>query len=172
MLYVFVEGPDDHNFFDKVFGSSLGNYQVVEYAKLQHSKTNSFIRSINSMLNSDYLFFCDEDRKGIENKRSQILTRYHDLDAKKLFIVQVEIESWYYAGVSRDNCQRLNMRNFQEDTNSLTKEQFNSKMRRPSERKYIMAQILECYEASLANTRNSTFFNFSSSIEREPAAVL
>ena len=171
MLYVFVEGPDDHNYFDKIFGELWGNYQVVEYSHLPHSKTNNFLKSINAMSDSDYLFFCDEDRKGKENKRTQMLTRYRNLDANKLFIIQVEIESWYYAGVSQENCQRLKLRNYQEDTNTLTKEQFNSKLWRPSDRKYIMAQMLECYEKALAKTRNSTYYSFSSSLEREPAAV-
>ena len=171
MLYVFVEGPDDHNYFDKIFGELWENYQVVEYSHLRHSKTDNYLKSINAMSDSDYLFFCDEDGKGKENKRTQMLTRYHNLDTNKLFIVQVEIESWYYAGVSKENCQKLKLRNYQEDTNTVTKEQFNSKLRRPSERKYILAQMLECYEKALAKTRNSTFLSFSSSVGRETAAV-
>jgi len=171
MLYIFVEGPDDHNFFDKVFGGIWGDYQVIEYAHMQHDKINGYLNTIKSVQDWDYLFFCDEDRKGIKNKRLEILKRFHALDPDKLYIVQVEIESWYYAGVSQEESQRLKMRKYQNDTNTLTKEQFYSKLQRPSERKYIMAQILEIYAKPLAKTRNTSFSSFYSYIAREPVAV-
>lgn len=170
MLYVFVEGPDDANFFAKVFGSYFGNYSIIEYANMPKVKLNNFIRTIPSIPNSDYLFFGDEDGKGIKNKRNELLSLYNTLSENKLFIVQYEIESWYYAGVSQENSKKLKLKHFQQNTDSLSKEQFYAKLPRPSERKYIMSQILTCYSDELAATRNYSFLSFFSKI-KEPVAV-
>lgn len=164
MLFVFVEGPDDYNFFDKIFGNIWGEYRIIQYANTQQDKIINFIMAIKAMPNCDYLFFCDEDGKGIEKKRSEILQSIRGLDPAKLYLVQYEIESWYYAGLSREESKRLKMRKYQNDTNALTKEQFNAKLQRSSERKYIMAQILEIYAKSLAKTRNTSFLRFCSCI--------
>lgn len=170
MLYIFVEGPDDYNYFEKVFGDFFGEHKIINYASMTQIKLNSFIRTIPSIPNSDYLFFSDEDGKGIENKRNELLTQYDSLSSDKLFIVQFEIESWYYAGVSQENCKKLKLNHYQHDTNTLTKEQFYSKLLRPSERKYIMSQMLTQYSKGLAETRNNSFGIFYSKA-KEPAAV-
>lgn len=80
------------------------------------------------------------------------------------------IKSWYYAGTSRDDCCRLKLKSYQEDTSTLTKEQFQSKLSRPSERKYIMSQILMCYSKELAQSRNNSFCCFNTYV-KESAAV-
>lgn len=171
MLYIFVEGPDDYNFFEKLFGQSWGEHQIIQYACEKDSKINSYIRSINSVPGWDYLFFCDEDGKGFVHKRTELHAKYDELDLDKLLFVQYEIESWYYAGVNRDDCNRLKIRFIQGDTNRLTKEQFNAKLKRLSDRKYVMAKILECYNIELAATRNRTFDKFLEAIKEEPVAV-
>ena len=171
MLYVFVEGPDDSNFFKTVFSPLWGEYHPIEYSQMKKDKVNNFIKSIKSMPGTDYLFFSDEDGKGIIEKRVEVLTLYNELEPENLFIVQFEIESWYYAGVSRENCDKLKIQKYREDTNSLTKEQFYSFLLRPSEKEYVMAQMLLCFSKELAITRNDTFSSFYKQIKREPAAV-
>ena len=174
MLYVFVEGPDDSQFFEKIFASFLGeltvDYQTIEYASMSQIKLNNFIRTIGQLPDSDYLFFADDDGKGVETKRNDLLTRCTGLSSDKLFIVQFEIESWYYAGLSLDDHKKLKLKSYQRDTNTLTKEQFNAKLPSPRDRKYIMAQILSCYSKELAETRNNTFSIFYAK-EKELAAV-
>ena len=170
MLYIFVEGPDDYNYFEKIFGESFGEYKIIKYASMSQVKLNNFIRTIPSIPNSDYLFFGDEDGKGIENKKTELLSQYDSLSSNKLFIVQFEIESWYYAGISQDMCKKLKLKHYQQDTNTLTKEQFYSKLSRPSERKYVMSQILTLYSKELADIRNNSFNVFFSKM-KEPAAV-
>lgn len=170
MLYIFVEGPDDYNYFEKIFGESFGEYKIIKYASMPQVKLNNFIRTIPSIPGSDYLFFGDEDGKGVANKKTELLSQYNSLSSSKLFIVQFEIESWYYAGVNQDVCKKLKLRHYQHDTNTLTKEQFYSKLSRPSERKYVMSQILTLYSKELAEIRNNSFNAFFSKI-KEPAAV-
>ena len=170
MLYIFVEGPDDRNYFETVFGKQFAEHKIIEYSKTKKEKINAFLRSINSIPNSDYLFFGDEDGKGVENRKKALLGLYKNLSCEKLYIVQYEIESWYYAGVSRDDCRRLKLKNYQEDTATLTKEQFESKLFRPSKRKYIMSEILKCYSKELAQSRNNSFCYFNTYV-KESAAV-
>lgn len=170
MLYVFVEGPDDYNYFDKIFGSFFKDYLIVQYAQMTNNKISNFLKSISSMPNADYLFFADEDGKGIDNRRHECLSQYQCLVNNKLYIVQYEIESWYYAGVSQKDCKALKLKNYQDDTNSLTKEQFYAKLLRPSDRKYVMAQMLNCYSKELSEKRNNSFADFSI-ITKELTAV-
>lgn len=170
MLYIFVEGPDDYNYFNKIFGESFGEHKIIQYASMTQVKLNDFIRTIPSIPNSDYLFFGDEDGKGVENKKSELLSQYNSLSKDKLFVVQFEIESWYYAGATQEVCKKLKLKHYQYDSNTLTKEQFYSKLSRPSDRKYVMSQILLQYSKSSARTRNNSFNVFVSNI-KEPAAV-
>ncbi len=170
MLYVFVEGPDDYTYFDKVFGGFWESYKIITYSHMKKSKLNDFIRSVSSMPGCDYLFFCDEDGKGIENKKAELLSNYNQLSTDRIFVVQYEIESWYYAGASTEICKKLKLVHYQEDTNSLTKEQFDHKLQRPSDRKYIMVQLLLQYSKDLAKTRNNSFGIFFNAV-KEPAAV-
>lgn len=171
MIYVFVEGPDDSRYFESVFGCMFGEHRIVEYAKMTKEKIKKYIQAIRNMPNSDYLFFSDEDGKGVDNKQNEIVNKYNCLESEKVFIVQYEIESWYYAGLDQNECKKLKINNFQFYTNRITKEQFYAKLLRPSDRKYIMAQMLLVYSKELAETRNNTFSNFYQKIKKESAAV-
>lgn len=174
MLYVFVEGPDDSQFFETVFSSFFGepsvDYQMIQYASMPQIKLNNFIKTIHQLPGGDYLFFADDDGKGVNAKRNALLSIYSELSSDKLFIVQFEIESWYYAGLSLDDHKKLKLQSYQRDTNTLTKEQFNAKLPSLRDRKYIMAQMLTCYSKALAETRNNTFRIFYAK-EKELAAV-
>lgn len=144
--------------------SSASNLKIIKSSNIlgrKKKKISEYLRSISSMPNSDYLFFGDEDGKGIENRKEALLGLYRNLSCEKLYIVQYEIESWYYPGTSRDDCRRLKLKSYQEDTSTLTKEQFQSKLSRPSERKYIMSQILMCCSKELAQNRNNSFCCFN-----------
>ena len=171
MLYIFVEGFDDEDYFDKIFATSLGEYKIIQYAQKNKEKINKFLKSIKCMPDSDYLFFADEDGKGIQNKLGEIESTYTELEAQKIIIVQFEIESWYYAGVSLDICKKLKISHYQFNSDTLTKEQLYNKFAKQSDRKYIMAEMLNCYSLDLAITRNTTLNAFFEAIKKEPAAV-
>lgn len=163
MLIVFVEGPDDEAYFTKIFAPSWGLCKIIQYAGMKKDKINNYIKSISCMPGSDYLFFGDSDGVAINEKRQALLSNFPNLDADKVFIVQFEIESWYYAGVDEQTCRKLKMKHFVFPTDNLTKEQFNAKLARPSDRKYVMACILNQYMLDLAVTRNSSLNEFAGS---------
>ena len=75
MLYFFVEGPDDEQYFTKIIAPFAGTYQVVRYANMQNRKINNFLRTIEQMPDCDYLFFGDADRKSIEEQKACLLKK-------------------------------------------------------------------------------------------------
>ena len=169
MLHIFVEGPDDERFFAKIYGNCFGDYKIIKYSGLTPIKINNYVRSISCMPDSDYVFFGDADGKTIGEKRDILIDRYPSLDSGKVFIVQYEIESWYYAGASASICQKLKLKQYIHNTDGLTKEQFNGKLPKKADRKFIMAELLEMYELELALSRNTSLSLFDVSIEKEPA---
>lgn len=169
MLHVFMEGPDDERFFTKIYGDCFGCFNPILYAGWPPAKINNFIRSITCMPDSDYIFFGDADGKTIDEKKNILLSRYSNLDSSKLFIVQYEIESWYYAGASATVCQKLKMKQHIYNTDGLTKEDFNAKIPQKADRKFIMSQILEFYELNLATLRNTSLSRFNAHMKKEPA---
>ena len=164
-----MEGPDDKRFFTKIYGDYFGCFNPILYAGWPPAKINNFIYSITCMPDSDYIFFGDADGKTIEEKKNILISRYPNLDSRKVFIVQYEIESWYYAGVSTTVCQKLKMKQDIYNTDNLTKEDFNAKLPQKVDRKFIMSQILELYELNLAISRNTSLSRFNAYMKKESA---
>lgn len=169
MLHVFVEGPDDERFFSNIFGDFFDDFKVVRYAGLTLARVNNFIHSIDHMPDSDYIFLGDADGKSIDEKKNILISHYSNLDSNKVFIVQYEIESWYYAGASVGVCKDLKLKQYIYNTDSLTKEAFDAKLPRRADRKFIMAQLLEMYELGLAVSRNTSLSLFNASMGKESA---
>jgi len=61
--------------------------------------------------------------------------------------------------------KKMNMRKYQEDTNTLTKEQFIAKLLRPSEKAFILQRILEVYDLACAVGRNDSLRRFCASLQ-------
>lgn len=169
MIHIFVEGPDDERFFSKIYGVCFESFKIIQYAGWPPAKINSFIHSIDCMPNSDYIFLGDADGKTIEEKKVLLLDRYSNLTSDKLFIVQYEIESWYYAGASPAVCQKLKLKQYIYNTDNVTKEEFNNKLPKRTDRKFVMAELLELYKLSVAVNRNASLLLFDMSIKKEPA---
>lgn len=106
----------------------------------------------------------DSDGKSIDDTKTYIKSIYANVDTEKIIVVQYEIESWYYAGLSRVDHDRLKFKKYLDDTNSLTKEAFYSKLPRFSERIFYMQQILKCYNVSQARKRNHSINSFFDTI--------
>ena len=171
MVYIFVEGHFDEDYFSKLFFVNLNENTFIQYSSLKVEKVNAFIRSIKSMPNCDYLFFADADGLQIQEKREKILSQYN-IESEKLCIVQYEIESWYYAGVCQEECLKLKMKHFEYKTDVITKEMLKSKMKKPSENQLILAKMLEIYSIDLAVLRNDSFKSFFEQHIREPIAAV
>ena len=160
MLYVFVEGYDDKRFISKFLNDC--DIEIIEYASDKKEKTDNFIKSIKSMPYADYLFFADADGRTIADTKQYIQSIYTNIDIEKIIVVQYEIESWYYAGLTQANHEKLNFKRYTHDTNSLTKEMFNAKLPKPSDKIFYMQHILNCYCIQDARQRNrsiNTFFD-------------
>lgn len=162
MLYVFVEGYDDKRLISKFLNDC--NTGIIEYASDKKEKTDNFIKSIKSMPYADYLFFADADGKTIADTKAYIKSIYTYIDIDKIIVVQYEIESWYYAGLNQTNHDRLKFKKYVHDTNSLTKEMFNSKLPKLSDRIFYMQQILNCYCVQEARQRNISINSFFDTI--------
>lgn len=158
MLYVFVEGYDDKRFISKFLNSC--DTDIIEYASDKKEKTDNFIKSIKSMPYADYLFFADADGRTISDTKVYIKSIYPNIDMDKIIVVQYEIESWYYAGLSQTNHDKVKFKRYVYDTNSLTKEMFNSKLPKLADRIFYMQQILNCYCVQEARQRNCSINTF------------
>lgn len=164
MLYIFVEGTDDELFFRSVFSDRLTECQYVPYAHMKNEKLNSFIQSIECIPYATYLFLADADGKDDSTRIGELLDGCPALSSQNIWIVRYEIESWYYAGLTISDGKKLGLRRYQEDTNTLTKEQFVAKLLRPSEKAYIMQRILELYNLACAVGRNESLSRFSNAL--------
>lgn len=164
MIYIFVEGDRDENFISKVLGnlieSIFGYYKIVTYSNMKKKKTKEYIQTIKRMNDSDYLFIGDQD--GNIEKKDKLLEEYPFLDSDKVFISIYEIESWIIAGISDKLMKKYKIKAFS-NTESITKEKFNSI--KPSElyTNEFISYILEEYDILKAIEKNSslnTFYQF------------
>lgn len=169
MVYLFIEGPDDEKFFSRVFGGFWGEIKYIQYSGWTNGKINNFIKSISCMPTSCYYFIGDADGKSIEQKANILAKKYKNLECARVFIVQYEIESWYYAGIGEALHQKLGMKRYIYCTDCLTKEDFNFKLSKKMDRKYAMSQILSFYDLQIALNRNNSLRIFNNGIKKEPA---
>lgn len=169
MLYVFIEGPDDERFFSTIYARIFKESKFIPYAEWPYLKIDRFIRSIDCTSVHDYIFLGDADGHHPQEKAQRLKEHIKSLNLDKTYIVQYEIESWYYAGVNPDACRELNLRQYEYCTDMITKEQFNAKLPKKADRKYVMTRILAMYDLEYATARNRTLYIFNRRIREEPA---
>ncbi len=132
-LFIFVEGPDDERYVEKVILPILkekyAHIKVIKYAKLPKTVVENFIKTYKKQPSSDYLFLCDMDARGnsalciTKRKEKEQNTFGNLIDRDKLVVVKEEIESWYIAGITPENLKKLKIKPFT-DTQSMSKEEF------------------------------------------------
>ena len=169
MLYVFVEGPDDERYFEAVYGDffreRFGGFSTVLYAQEKRKKINGFLSNIPNMPDSEYIFFGDADGKSLEERKSDLIEKYTSLSGDRVYVVQFEIESWYYAGVEEASCKDLGLKHYEFRTDALTKEDLCAKFTSRADRVTLMTEMLNCYSIPLAMDRNHSFRLFHLSME-------
>ena len=147
MIYIFVEGDTDEIFISKVLGNMIksifGSYNIVKYSNKKKLKIKQYIQTIKKMNNSEYLFIGDQD--GNIEKKNKILEEYPFLDSDKVFISIYEIESWIIAGISDKLIKMYKIKAFN-NTESITKEKFNSIKPNTLYTNEFIANILEEYD--------------------------
>ncbi|MBC7327944.1 hypothetical protein H5T87_07500 [bacterium] len=165
VLYIFVEGDDDEDFFraikEEIFGGKYNCIQIVKYAQKDPEYVEKFIKSIKAM-KADYIFVADIDKfPCITARKANIRGKYSFLDNEKILIVVKEIESWYLAGVDQAIRKKLKIKCSLPSTDDLTKEELKSLMPKKflSFRTFLQ-ELLKHYELQTARRNNKSFDYF------------
>lgn len=175
-LFILVEGEDDVRFFGRVmkplFVPHYDSVEIFPYASIKRQKVNSFLKSVSEMHN-DYIFVADIDTERSVRDKKQIL--YHwfsNINGGNIIVVIMEIESWYYAGLSAGTLQKFGLPSLP-STDGLTKEDFNALIP-PSfdSRIDFMFEILKSFSPEAAALHNRSFkFFFEKYHLGDPAAA-
>lgn len=156
MWYLFVEGPDDERLIASLF-SNIVNKRIYQYSNKRQCDVAKFIRGINHNANWEYVFFADSDTKNIDEKRKDIKCKWRDLKEDKIVIVCIEIESWYYAGMTQELCNKYKIK-YQVDANHICKEQFATLIAQSRlSRHEILIEAAAHFDVNLAQKRNCSF---------------
>lgn len=166
MLYVWVEGEKDLRFCEGVITPLLENkYDYVQILRLKKKemkkeKVDSYLRSIISM-GADYVLLGDiDDHPDEEDKKQELVRTYKKVDKRKIVVVVKEIESWYLAGLDKENSKKLRIP-YLDNTDHITKEQFNNM--RPSNFDSeidFMVEIIKRFSIETAVKKNKSFKDF------------
>lgn len=175
-LYILVEGEDDVRFFGRVmkplFVHRYDSVEILPYASIRRVKVNNFLKSLAEMKN-DYIFVADIDReRSVRDKKQLLYHWYSNINGSSILIVIMEIESWYYAGLTDETLQKFGLPSLP-TTDELTKEDFNNLIP-PSfdSRIDFMFEILKSFSPTTAVRHNSSFrFLFDRYHLEDPAAV-
>lgn len=168
VLYIFVEGDYDEEFFKKILIPKLEEeysyIKIVQYAqkpkKFEYIK--KFIRSILSM-DAEYIFVADiDDFPCVTAKKQKIQNKLRNIDEERIIVVIKEIESWYLAGLDNTACKKLGIRTHRNDTNNITKEQFNGLIipKKDNSRVNLISEILKNFSIEIAMQKNRSFRYF------------
>jgi hypothetical protein len=176
-LYILVEGEDDVRFFGRImkplFVPRYDSVEILPYASIKRSKVNNFLKSMVQMKN-DYIFVADIDTERSVRDKKQILYHwYSNVSGSNIVIVIMEIESWYYGGLSDVVLQKLGLPALT-STDDMTKEDFNALIP-PSfdSRIDFMFEILKSFSPATAARHNRSFkFFFERYNLEDPAAPL
>lgn len=158
MLYIFVEGQDDERFFRHYYNNS-NKLRIIEYSHTKKEKIQKFIKSITMLSSSDYIFTTDADDHQVLEKLDIIFERYGIPDKEKIAVCQMEIESWYLAGLTEQAKVDLGIRNEYTRTDYLVKEDFNAMMPYGIRRYQFMLEILKYYD-KIEGTKNNTTLRY------------
>lgn len=150
-LSIFVEGEDDKRFFDSIIVPQLTYdwIEVIKYARKTDEWINKYIGTLLK-LRRDYLYIIDIDTTPCISKKKEIITtKIKNIDIDKIIVVNKEIESWYFAGLSDLDFKQLGVNDSGKfnTTDNLTKEKFNQSIpdRFLDSRIDFMKEILKYY---------------------------
>ena len=159
MLYLFVEGPDDERLVRFLF-SNISDKKIYPYANKKNHIIANLIKAINNTPGWQYIFFVDSDTKKAEERIKDVKNKWNAIDEGRIVVVCLEIESWYYAGMRKEFCERFKVR-YQTDANTVCKEQFVSFIKKSRRSKSeVLIEAVNDFDLSLAGERNASFNSF------------
>ena len=160
-LFIMVEGEDDIRFFGRIikplFIARYDSVEIIPYASIRRTKVNNFLKSVRIMKN-DYIFVADIDtERSVRDKKQILYYHFSNIESGSIVVVIKEIESWYYAGLSRENELSLGIPSLS-STDELTKEDFNTLIpRKYDSRIDFMFEILKFFSLNTARMKNHSF---------------
>ena len=160
-LFLLVEGEDDVRFFGRIikplFIIYYDSVEIIPYASIKRTKVDNFLKSIR-LMNNDYIFIADIDtEQSVRDKKQVLYSHFSHIDGGSIIVVIKEIESWYYAGLSSESVQNLNVPELP-STDDLTKEDFNHLIpRKYDSRIDFMFEILKYFSIDTAGKKNHSF---------------
>jgi hypothetical protein len=167
-IIVFIEGNDDERFFNRIIKPILERKYTIaipfRYSCKKKVKVNNYLKTIGCIEYVDYIFLTDiNSAPCVSAKKESKLSKYVNIDKNKIIVVIKEIESWYIAGLNVKNSEKLGIQLYN-DTNNLTKEQFNKIIPKKYDDSRInfMQEILNSFQVRTAKKKNKSceyFFN-------------
>lgn len=158
MLFIFVEGSADERLLKVFYPDNQSKY--IKYSEKSYKAVNNYLRGLKRS-NLDYLFFADADKLDIEERERAVLEKYKDCEQEKIRVVQLEIESWYIAGINQKCSSALNLK-YLRNTDDITKEQFNAMIPKQFKGSKIdfMLELIKCFDSNEAISKNKSFRMF------------
>ncbi|MBN2208098.1 MAG: hypothetical protein JW759_02215 [Candidatus Coatesbacteria bacterium] len=166
-LYIFVEGPDDKRFVERVITPLLKTrYSCVrprQYSNERHKKLKSLFNGIEEN-GDDCIVIGDYDRGPcITAATSRIRRRTGAGASAKVAVAVKAIEAWYLAGLDQSSRVELGINTLQETTDHISKGRFNRLIpKRYDSRVHFMIDILRSFSVETATMRNVSFGYFIS----------
>jgi hypothetical protein len=160
-IFILVEGEDDVRFFGRIIKPLLINrydaVEIIPYASIKRTKVDNFLKSIR-LMKSDYIFVADIDAENsVRDKKQVLYSHFSHIDGGSIIVVIKEIESWYYAGLTPESVQDLEVPDIPL-TDDLTKEDFNRLIpRKYDSRIDFMFEILKYFSIDSARKKNYSF---------------
>jgi len=173
-LFILVEGEDDVRFFGRIIKPLLiiryDTVEIIPYASIKRTKVDNFLKSIR-LMNNDYIFVADIDAEpSVRGKKQVLHSHFSHIDGGSIIVVIKEIESWYYAGLSPESAQNLDVPDLP-ITDNLTKEDFNSLIPgKYDSRIDFMFEILKYFSIDSAGRKNHSFRYFAERYHLEDTA--
>ncbi len=172
-LFILVEGDDDERFFDRVISplyKQICDYvSLWKYSQQKLEKVNGFLNSINSIPHADYIFVTDmDDSPCVTAKKERITSQFEKLSEDRILVVCREIESWYLAGLNDDSHREIKIRRSYNNTDHISKEQFNRMMpKKFVSRIDFMQEIMKLFDRETALRKNTSFEYFMRKYKEE-----
>lgn len=165
VLYLFVEGPDDRRFVERILGAYVTRdherVHYIEYAEMADRDLKATIR-VAIKPHHRCIFTHDNDGcPSIEQRISAILRDHPDLQPCHVAIVRQVIESWYLAGLPDEDAKHLHVERLA-NTNDVNEEAYRHATERISRRSALelKVEILNRYSIPQARERNHSFDQF------------
>ena len=182
-----MEGNDDERFFDRVirplFEKDYDFVQSWQYSQKKKTKVNSYLKSIKAMQTAgaaDLIVVADLDESPcVTDRKERILSNFRSLagsvdgssehpSSTQILIVCREIESWYLAGLTDNDCKQMGIPDSLNDTEHLSKEKFLGLMpERFGSKTDFMQAILDLFDLDTARSRNRSFRYFMQQCESD-----